>query len=49
VKAFEHALRAQGCDVCGSRKTILRGRGEVPDVSLVHAGGLQQAGGPVRR
>jgi hypothetical protein len=36
VKAFERALRAVGCDVCGSRKTVVRQRVGAPDVFLAH-------------
>jgi transcriptional regulator NrdR family protein len=39
AKAFERALRRRGCDECGSRKTVLRQRSEVSDVTLVHAEG----------
>jgi hypothetical protein len=42
VKAFEHALRAEGCGECGSRRTVLRRRGQVPDVTLVHAAGCSR-------
>ena len=38
VRQFERALRQQGCPDCGSRKTHMRNRGAVPDVTLIHAG-----------
>jgi hypothetical protein len=46
VKAFEHALRRRGCPDCGSRTTAIRQRGEVPDVSLIHAGDCSRRADP---
>jgi hypothetical protein len=46
VKEVERALRKQGCPDCGSRKTVVRQRGEIPDVSLVHAAACPRAPDP---